>query len=260
MNGTPYIARRFQCPATGLQPGRVEVALRLHGMLVTVDHTFIFSRIEQQPVEIPLKPLALDIESLPDAGRPADFSGAVGQFSMTVAVEPQTAAIGDLITVRSTISGTGDFSRVTAPVIKATPAFKAYEARLDASEDMAQRKLFRQVLIPSSSEATNIAEVRFSFFDPRAGRYRTLIEGPYRITLAAETNGPAGPPASAPTGPRINLPPAHPIVALKPAPRLWRRDSGCPWYLRRAVWAAHLAALVALLAWAAVRKRVWRCT
>src|SRR6185436_8246045 len=43
----------------------------------------------------------LTVLPLPDADRPADFSGAVGRFDLDVRVAPLTLAVGDPVTVTS---------------------------------------------------------------------------------------------------------------------------------------------------------------
>ena len=63
---------------------------------------------------------------MPAEGAPANFNGAVGDYTMTVTAGPTNVAVGDPITVRVQISGRGALDALTLPDQPAWRDFKAY--------------------------------------------------------------------------------------------------------------------------------------
>ena len=81
--------------------------------------------MEQRQIEIKSRSVQLEVMPLP-AHAPASFAGAVGNFSLTNAVKPKTAQVGDPLTVTATISGRGNFDRVTAPSLEDDRGWHTY--------------------------------------------------------------------------------------------------------------------------------------
>src|SRR5262245_43998288 len=61
---------------------------------------------------------AVRILPIPVENRPAGFFGAVGKFELAAEAVPTQTAPGDPVTLKIRISGTGNFDRVTAPVLE----------------------------------------------------------------------------------------------------------------------------------------------
>ena len=55
--------------------------------------------VENREVTVETKPLHLDVKPLPKEGRPADFTGAIGQFEMDGTASPLKAESGDPVTL-----------------------------------------------------------------------------------------------------------------------------------------------------------------
>ena len=76
-------------------------------------------------------PLATETEKLqglplPDRNKPASFSGAIGNFTMTVSVGPTNITVGDPVTVRVEISGHGSLDSITLPDQSTLNDFKIF--------------------------------------------------------------------------------------------------------------------------------------
>ena len=79
-----------------------------------------------RPTQIHSAPLQLTVLPLPEEGRPADFSGAVGQFELDVVAAPVALNAGDPVTITSTIRGTGTFESITPPAIAPASGLRVY--------------------------------------------------------------------------------------------------------------------------------------
>lgn len=146
----------------------------------------------QRPLELHSEPLALNVLPLPDAGRPADFSGAVGRFDVDVAAAPLALAAGDPVTVTWKLRGTGSLEGVTPPAIAASDALRVYPLQTSGQASAGERG-FEQVVIPLRPGTVGLPETRFSYFDPEARAYRTIVRPPIALAVRAPVPGSATP-------------------------------------------------------------------
>ncbi|MGY8822331.1 MAG: BatD family protein [Candidatus Latescibacterota bacterium] len=135
----------------------------------------------------------LDIEvlPLPDAGRPVEFTGAVGRFDLTAHAQPTHVKAGDPVTLRVAISGQGNMSAVKVPEIQGAEGIKMYEPTLEEEEQISNgnyggRRIFEFILIPETSGMMEIPPVRFAYFDPVAEKYLLLQSAPIFIHSEGE--------------------------------------------------------------------------
>lgn len=111
-------------------------------------------------------PATLEVIPLPAKGKPASFSGAIGKFSMSVKTVPSQVAIGEPITITTTICGIGSLTDAVCPAL-AYPDIKSYPVQARRSSNQLSCE---QVLIPQI--VTNLPPVVWSYFDPEDGVYR----------------------------------------------------------------------------------------
>ena len=117
---------------------------------------------------------------LPEEGAPVDFGGSVGDFQFNLHASPTEVKVGDPITLRLTITGEGNFKTVNFPALDFRADFKVYQPEVRQGESS---KTFEQVIIPKNENIKQIPEVRFSFFDTRAAKYRSITRGPIPIQV-----------------------------------------------------------------------------
>ncbi len=147
--------------------------------------------VRSDPVEVTVKPL-------PAEGRPADFSGAVGEFDLTARLSHREVAAGDPVTLTIEVRGRGNFRSMGPPAFAGPlDGFKAYDPERREKLDTTAEGLFgtityTQALVPEKAGSTEVPAVAFSFFDAAAGRYRSLRSGPFPLDVA-ESKGPSRP-------------------------------------------------------------------
>jgi hypothetical protein len=146
---------------------------------------------------VPSNQLVVHVHPLPDEGKPADFTGAIGQFQAAGNASPTIVNVGEPVYLDFSISGRGNFDHVRCPALAADPAWKTYVPSSKINFDDESRtqgaKSFRQAVIPQKNGELKLPPVDFSYFDPATKKYVVLpIELP-TITV----NG--SPQAAAPT-------------------------------------------------------------
>jgi len=224
----------------------------------------LFTPSTPQEVKIKSEPVMLEVKSLPP-GAPPDFGGAVGNFTLSNEAKPKTAQVGDPFTVTATITGRGNFDRVTAPAFEDEHGWHKYPPSADFKQDddigISGTKKFETVL-SANERKDKIPAQLFTYFDPAKEQYVTLrtepipvrVEGgtaPSAATAPATSQAPATAPASPAPRPASQQEILHQLTEL-PA----ETESFTPLFARQSFWLAQLIPLVALLGLVAWKIRV----
>ena len=217
----------------------VEFAVPNHHRDALWDPFGMMQRTEQRTVSVATDAETVQALPLPNAGAPPNFNGAVGNYAMTVTAGPTNLAVGDPITVRVQLTGSGALDSLALPDQPAWHEFKMYPgaaAKVDSSDSLGIRgtKTFEQVVVPQNADIRSLPPVSFSYFDTDKRSYQTLT-GP-DIPLAVHAGGAAAVPVVASAGRAgQDAPPPPDIVSIKQhfgevaeaGPPLIRR----PWFL-----------------------------
>ena len=210
--------------------------------------------------ELPIRSetVALNVKPLPP-NAPPNFSGAIGNFTMAVDVKPKSLQVGDPITVTATISGRGNFDRMTGPSLEDERGWHKYPPSSKFKQDddvgISGEKTFETVIAPNEKKA-DVPPLAFAYFDPVKENYVTLRSDPVPIQVEGGTAAPSVASAAAPTVKQPTAAAAIPTPSTKPADILYQlKDLGtvrsfAPIYERREFWLAQIVPLLALLAFA----------
>ena len=85
-----------------------------------------FGTSTEKEVTVASAPTTFSVLELPAEHRPADFSGAVGHFTVSGGVSSDQTKLGDPITVRMRVSGEGSFDRVSSSMLHGAEDWKTY--------------------------------------------------------------------------------------------------------------------------------------
>jgi hypothetical protein len=154
-------------------------------------------------------PISVNVLALPDAGKPADFSGAVGQFTMSASLDRKTVNANEPVTLSCTVKGTGSIKTIEEPKLPDWPDFRKYEtvSSLDMSKDagtLQGAKTFKTVIVPLTPGRKTLAPLAFSFFDPSRKQYRTVTTAGFELDVAPAKAGATSvalPPSAGPAAP-----------------------------------------------------------
>ncbi|MEG0579977.1 MAG: BatD family protein, partial [Niameybacter sp.] len=139
------------------------------------------------------RPIKITVKDLP-AGAPADFSGAVGKFTMQSAVSSHTLAANSAATYSITINGSGDMPLLEPLKLILPTSFEQYTVKTDdkyrnSISGSAGTKTFEYPFIARAEGNYTIDPVTFTYFDPAQKRYITLSTDPYSLTISADSTG-----------------------------------------------------------------------
>lgn len=148
----------------------------------------------QKQVNISTPVITIKVNPLPEKGRPEDYSGAVGEFTVRMEVEDVEVEQFQPLVARLIIAGTGNLSLITDPDIE-WPS-QTHLPDVQVSEDIDKyrfplkgRKTFEYTLATKDIGSFTIPPVHFNYFDPEKGTYQSVATDEVRYTVKpAEEN------------------------------------------------------------------------
>lgn len=218
-----------------------------------------FTRFERYPLELKSSDAQIVVLPVPDQGRPAGFTGAVGDYQFIFTASPTKVKVGDPITVKMDINGSGNFNTVLIPNLDNTSGFKIYEPQVKTEEN---RKSFTQVLIPETDTVTQVPKASFTYFDTGAREFKTITQGPIPLQVdkgkeeaPSQVVGPT--PGVEPPAPAKETDLGRDIIYIKESPGIWFRK-GKVYYKTGTFFAVIFVPFVFLIAFYAVQRRRMR--
>ena len=129
--------------------------------------------------------LTVDVKELP-AGKPAGFSGGVGEFSISSSINSTNVKTNDAVTVKLVISGTGNLKLISTPEVKFPEDFEVYDPKVDnkfrlTSAGLSGSQVIEYLAIPRNAGTYKIPAVEFSYFDIKSRSYKTLTTEGYEL-------------------------------------------------------------------------------
>lgn len=148
--------------------------------------------IENHKVTLQSQPAAVLVKPLPDTNVPAAFKGAVGNFAIQGMLEKNNFTTDDAGKLKIIVSGEGNLQLVNSPEIQWPQGFEAFEP--STSDDFVKTTVpvsGRKIIDYSFTVATpgnyTLPPVKFSYFDPKTGKYKTDSTKPISFNVAKGT-------------------------------------------------------------------------
>ena len=132
--------------------------------------------------------LTIDVKELP-AGKPANFSGGVGEFTLSSSISTQELKTNDAVTIKLAISGTGNMKLINTPEVGFPQDFEIYDPKVDnkfnlTRNGLAGSKVIEYLAIPRHAGTYTIPPIEFSYFDLKSQSYKTLKTDAYTLNVA----------------------------------------------------------------------------
>jgi hypothetical protein len=146
----------------------------------------------------------IKVKSLPEKGKPADFTGAVGSFDFNVVPSKTDLKATESLTVKVEINGKGNLKLFELPKLNVPSSLEVYEPESDQQVNTNLSGMRGKVsdsynIVPQYRGKYPIPATSFSYFDPAEEKYKTIssqeilinvFEGPIS-TGANTTSSPA---------------------------------------------------------------------
>jgi hypothetical protein len=144
-----------------------------------------FGGVETSRIRISSPPFTLKVKPLPDP-KPDGFTGAVGTFNMNVDMTPGEVKTNEAVNLKVTISGRGNLHLLGKPEIEFPYGFEVYDPNVrpnirNSAGGQEGSITWEYLIIPRSRGNFEIPPVRFSYFNPSSGNYRTINSREYNL-------------------------------------------------------------------------------
>ncbi len=181
-DGKTVFIQSYAIDAIATAPGEIKIPNSKLNVETTEVYQYGLFSSQSKTVHTPtLQWQPFTVKPLPDEGKPANFTGAIGSFTIDATLEPDTLSIGDIAKLTVTISGSGilDKSKLQLPKLDEAN-FKQYQAEELPTKNDELAKITASI-VPVSTQQTEIANITFNYFDTADGQYKILQAEPILV-------------------------------------------------------------------------------
>lgn len=138
-------------------------------------------------------PLTITVRDLPNT--PANFYGAVGNFSFSGSIDKTRVKSNEAVTLKLVVSGTGNLNLINPPKIELPQDFESYEPKTTDKVIAGDNGLngsisFEYLFIPRYAGDFTIPAVQFVFFNPSSRQFETCTTEPFHIRVEKGSDDP----------------------------------------------------------------------
>ena len=135
----------------------------------------------------------LEVKSLPLNDKPKDFTGAVGDFNFKIKSDKDELLLNESFQLNMIISGNGNLNLFDDPLVDFPNSFEVYEPEKTSNVSSKSNGLNGTIskkftIVPSSAGQFTISNSKFSFFNPKTRKYRTIYADPVYINVIGNYN------------------------------------------------------------------------
>ena len=127
--------------------------------------------------EIEAPGLTLQVDPLP--ARPENFSGGVGNFTISAQLNKKEAKTGEPLNLRIVVSGSGNLKLLKAPIVNFPKSFDKYDVKVTdkthlTTNGIEGNMIYDFLAVPQQIGKYDIPPTEFVFYDTKKQQYHTI--------------------------------------------------------------------------------------
>ena len=151
------------------------------------------NELPDTPVKITAPPIIISARALPEPV-PEGFSGAVGDFSLTLLTDKEHLRVGEPLSVKLTLTGKGSLLTLELPVVHLPESFRQNPPErtttLNKESELSSGTITSTILAwPQSEGDFQITAPRLVVFNPATKQFSTLLAKPLALTVTGTVQG-----------------------------------------------------------------------
>jgi hypothetical protein len=125
----------------------------------------------------PIPALSLQVDALPEEGRPPGFGGLIGPVDVSASVAPERLSLGGSLRLSVVVQGASNVWTAESPkgALERLPGVEVFERPAEMARDTGRTLVLRRYLsfdlVPHAAGALRLPDVRVPYFDPVERRY-----------------------------------------------------------------------------------------
>ncbi len=132
--------------------------------------------------EISCRRISIIVNDLPEEGRPEDFSGAVGEYTLDFSLDKDTVSVGETVLLNMVLSGYGNLDFFDLPILnlEKNDFLSVYEPELSEKSSIYRNRTIKgekkqkYIIVPTQPGFFEIPEYQFSYFDTKEKIYKNI--------------------------------------------------------------------------------------
>lgn len=150
-----------------------------------------FTGLQTARAKLTADAVTISVRDLPPA--PSSFYGGVGSFNLTSEISNTEATTNDAVTLKVTISGSGNLRLIQTPKLELSSDFDLYDpsstdqVRINES-GMSGSRTIEYLFQPRMEGEFTIPPIPFTFFNPSSGQYEQRSTPEYRLKVIKGTD------------------------------------------------------------------------
>ena len=131
--------------------------------------------------------ITIQVDPLPQ--RPANFSGGVGQYTISASLDKTQVKANDPVKLRVVVNGAGNMKLLKQPVVKFPKDFDSYDAKVTDNTKLTTQGLEGSIIydflaVPRHQGEFEIPAIEYIYFDTRANAYKTVKTESFKLSVA----------------------------------------------------------------------------
>lgn len=145
-----------------------------------------FNSFRTVKAAITSKPVTVNVRDIPNA--PVSFMGGVGSFNITSDISSQDVTTNDAVTLKLTISGSGNIRLINTPKLDLPSDFEVYDPKVNdnvsvTSSGVSGSKTVEYLFQPRFEGEYTVPAIQFTYFNPGTGTYETKSTPEYQLRV-----------------------------------------------------------------------------
>ena len=134
------------------------------------------------------EPLTLEVQPIPETGRPPHFNGGIGEYQISAEIERGWVEIGNALTLTVRISGHGNIQTVTVPELPKIAGVMVSKPPNSTDDTSTTSRVYTYVLTPARTGAFRIPAIKYAYFNPNRAVYATTETLPIPVSVRPNPN------------------------------------------------------------------------
>ncbi len=155
-----------------------------------------FGGMAYQDVKVHLKskPVKITVTPLPEEGKPADYTGAVGNFTIKSEIDKTSLTTDDVANLKLTITGSGNLKLIEAPKLNLPNGITSLDPIIvdtitGRTTTISGSKIITYPITPNTAGDYTIPPMAFTFYNAQTGKYVTLNTEAYKLNVKQGKGG-----------------------------------------------------------------------
>ena len=139
--------------------------------------------------------LSINVKDLPEKGKPSNYSGAVGDFKLSVDASRTSLEANESTQIKVKIAGKGNLKLLSVPELSLPSALEKYDPEYTDDVRVNREGMNGSVsnsytVVPRYAGSYPVDPIAFTYFDPNSKSYKTLNSDPFDLTVEGSTRLP----------------------------------------------------------------------